>query len=132
MKCRYCNIALSPLRSLEDGEFCCDGHRQAYQQQLAVLDKVSSAPPPDSLLSLHFTIPSAAREVPQPPSVAAPLTSKLATQGPVAALRRPSAQRNLPFAQRPMPLTFHRKPAAPGSQTNPVAVEPQFAGAPLL
>jgi hypothetical protein len=30
MKCRYCNIALAPLRTLTDGEFCCDEHRQAY------------------------------------------------------------------------------------------------------
>jgi len=31
MKCRYCNVALAPLRSLTDGEFCCDEHRQAFQ-----------------------------------------------------------------------------------------------------
>ena len=30
MKCRYCNIALAPLRTLTDGEFCCDEHRQAH------------------------------------------------------------------------------------------------------
>jgi len=30
MKCRYCNVALAPLRTLTDGEFCCDEHRQAY------------------------------------------------------------------------------------------------------
>src|SRR5579864_7144884 len=31
MKCRYCNVALAPLRSLTDGEFCCDEHRQAFE-----------------------------------------------------------------------------------------------------
>ncbi len=31
MKCRYCNVALSPLRSLTDGEFCCDNHRRAFE-----------------------------------------------------------------------------------------------------
>jgi hypothetical protein len=37
MKCRYCNIALAPLRSLADGEFCCDHHRDAFQhRQVAV------------------------------------------------------------------------------------------------
>lgn len=30
MKCRYCNIALAPLRTLTDGEFCCDEHRKDY------------------------------------------------------------------------------------------------------
>jgi len=31
MTCRYCNHALSPLRSLIDGEFCSDGHRMAFE-----------------------------------------------------------------------------------------------------
>ena len=33
MRCRYCNIALAPLRSLADGEFCCDDHRVAFSAQ---------------------------------------------------------------------------------------------------
>jgi hypothetical protein len=32
MKCRYCNIALAPLRTLTDGEFCCDEHRIAFAE----------------------------------------------------------------------------------------------------
>jgi hypothetical protein len=35
MKCRYCNIALAPLRSIADGEFCCDYHRDAFSEQQA-------------------------------------------------------------------------------------------------
>ncbi len=31
MKCRYCNETLSPLRSLTDGEFCCDEHQIAFR-----------------------------------------------------------------------------------------------------
>jgi len=31
MKCRYCNVALAPLRSLTDGEFCSDSHRRAFE-----------------------------------------------------------------------------------------------------
>ena len=31
MKCRYCNNTLAPLRSLTDGEFCCDEHRMAFE-----------------------------------------------------------------------------------------------------
>ena len=33
MKCRYCNIALAPLRTLTDGEFCCDEHRVAFAER---------------------------------------------------------------------------------------------------
>jgi hypothetical protein len=32
MRCKYCNIALASPRSLADGEFCCDAHRQAYRE----------------------------------------------------------------------------------------------------
>jgi len=31
MTCKYCNCKLAPLRSLTDGEFCSDEHRQAFQ-----------------------------------------------------------------------------------------------------
>ena len=30
MTCKYCNGKLAPLRSLTDGEFCSDDHRQAF------------------------------------------------------------------------------------------------------
>ena len=33
MKCRYCNVVLAPLRSLTDGEFCSDEHRQTFYEQ---------------------------------------------------------------------------------------------------
>jgi hypothetical protein len=33
MRCRYCNTALAPSRSLVDGEFCCDDHRQAFENE---------------------------------------------------------------------------------------------------
>src|ERR1700722_965542 len=33
MRCRYCNTALAPSRSLVDGEFCCDDHRQAFDTE---------------------------------------------------------------------------------------------------
>lgn len=31
MKCRYCYKTLAPLRSLTDGQFCCDEHRSAFE-----------------------------------------------------------------------------------------------------
>ncbi len=44
MRCRYCNIALAPLRSLADGEFCCDDHRHAFEQQPAASPETISEP----------------------------------------------------------------------------------------
>ncbi len=44
MRCRYCNIALAPLRILADGEFCCDEHRVAFQQQQAAAPETISEP----------------------------------------------------------------------------------------
>jgi hypothetical protein len=53
MKCRYCNIALSPLRRLTDGEFCCDDHRHAFHEEQAARTEVPFTPPPQAgLLSL--------------------------------------------------------------------------------
>ncbi|MBZ5608028.1 MAG: hypothetical protein LAP38_07220 [Acidobacteriia bacterium] len=39
MKCRYCNATLAPLRSLIDGEFCCDEHRSSFREE-----QLSTAP----------------------------------------------------------------------------------------
>jgi hypothetical protein len=44
MKCRYCNIALAPLRSLTDGEFCCDDHRHAFHEEQAARTEVTLEP----------------------------------------------------------------------------------------
>lgn len=38
MTCKYCNGKLAPLRSLTDGEFCSDEHRQAYRDGLPPAD----------------------------------------------------------------------------------------------
>ena len=46
MRCRYCNIELAPLRSLADGEFCCDYHRDAFQKLQAVSPEVIPTPEP--------------------------------------------------------------------------------------
>jgi hypothetical protein len=52
MKCRYCNIALAPLRSLTDGEFCCDDHRHAFHEELAACTESRSNHLPKALFSL--------------------------------------------------------------------------------
>jgi hypothetical protein len=35
MRCRHCNVILAQSRGLIDGEFCCDHHRLAYEQERA-------------------------------------------------------------------------------------------------
>jgi hypothetical protein len=66
MKCRYCNVVLAPLRSLTDGEFCCDSHREMFRQQgeTAVLDP--TRPSANSLVDLHAALSGAGEGVPFP------------------------------------------------------------------
>src|SRR6266699_4712529 len=61
MKCRYCNIALAPLRSLTDGEFCCDEHRKAHSE-LKAGEAVSCPPPQGGLIPLVTRVESASPE----------------------------------------------------------------------
>jgi hypothetical protein len=43
MRCRYCNVALAPLRNLANDEFCCDEHRVAFhEEQVPVPDAPES------------------------------------------------------------------------------------------
>jgi hypothetical protein len=53
MKCRYCNIALAPLRSLTDNEFCCDDHRHAF----AAKQIFDAQPPPLNPEPVYETAP---------------------------------------------------------------------------
>src|SRR5882724_10511081 len=71
MKCRYCNIALAPLRTLTDGEFCCDEHRVAHQELRS--GQALSAPPPEVGL-----IPVSAHLETAIPESAAPAQSEAA------------------------------------------------------
>src|ERR1700720_295992 len=64
MKCRYCNVLLAPLRSLTDGEFCCDGHREAFREREEELAHLSSLPTGNSLVRLHVALTGAAADIP--------------------------------------------------------------------
>ncbi len=67
MKCRYCNIALAPLRSLTDGEFCCDDHRHAFHEELAACTEVSLEPPAQgALFPLSISLSEASGSPPAP------------------------------------------------------------------
>jgi hypothetical protein len=64
MKCRYCNVVLAPLRSLTDGEFCCDDHRETFQQLDKEIVRLSSLPAGDSLVRLHVALSGTAADIP--------------------------------------------------------------------
>ena len=53
MLCRLCNAKLAPLRSLTDGEFCCDEHRQSFFEEQARIDSVVAVPAQSKLISLE-------------------------------------------------------------------------------
>jgi hypothetical protein len=64
MKCRYCSVVLAPLRSLTDGEFCCDDHREAFRNLDQEIVRLSSLPRAESLVRLHVALSGAAAEIP--------------------------------------------------------------------
>src|SRR5882724_5853762 len=64
MKCRYCSVVLAPLRSLTDGEFCCDSHREMFRQQGEAAPSASPVPRSDSLVHLHVAISGADTGIP--------------------------------------------------------------------
>ncbi len=64
MKCRFCNVVLAPLRSLTDGEFCCDDHREAYRNLDQEIIRLSSLPRADALIRLHVALSGAAADIP--------------------------------------------------------------------
>ena len=75
MKCRYCNTALAPMRTITDGEFCCDGHRTAFSAENTAASEpvvpVRPAEPEVSaavrMLRLKFSTPLASAPPPPPP-----------------------------------------------------------------
>lgn len=73
MKCRYCNVVLAPLRSLTDGEFCCDSHREMFRQQAEAAVPDPAAPSANSLVHLHVAISGAYEGMPtRSPDVSTP------------------------------------------------------------
>jgi hypothetical protein len=53
MKCLYCNVTLEPLRSLTDGAFCCDGHRDAHRAEEAADQAFLAAAAEQGLMKLE-------------------------------------------------------------------------------
>ncbi len=72
MKCRYCNIALAPLRTLANGEFCSDEHRVAYAELGG--EEAVSPPPEGGLVPLNTKFENVSGQTPVPhPAYPTPL-----------------------------------------------------------
>jgi hypothetical protein len=110
MRCRYCNIALAPLRSLANDEFCCDEHRVAFVDEQAqqaalpeeipeplvpiapVAPKVSAEPRVSAalrMLRLRFAPP------PPPPPTAPPIALEAEPVSAESELELPTLQQSL-------------------------------------
>ena len=137
MKCRYCNIALAPLRSLTDGEFCCDEHRVAFTDRD---DAEAATPPPlaGSLLPLHAKLESATENLPAAhPSASAPLEFRpktMAAPAFSAPVEAPDTKNWLRLPGRLLALKFRSQlfNTASPRVAPPPAAEPKFPAAPVL
>jgi len=56
MTCKYCSRKLAPLRSLTDGEFCSDEHRQAYHEAHPPTDSPNFSLPEQPLATAFDTV----------------------------------------------------------------------------
>jgi hypothetical protein len=116
MKCRYCNIALAPLRSLTDGEFCCDDHRYAFHEEQAAPIEMSLEPPlQGALFPLTVTLPWESPDaLPAPIWKVEPKEFKAVVAKPASSLLSPwteSAEPDPPVWEQVLPLRFSAAPA---------------------
>jgi hypothetical protein len=136
MKCQYCNIALAPLRSLTDGEFCCDEHRAIFKE-LHGEGPISSAPPEGALVPLNLSLTGVDGETPAPhlkPPVPLELRPKtMAAPAFCAPVEAGGFTGWLRAADRLFALKFGTQLFnTPEQEIAPSTGEPQFAAAPVL
>jgi hypothetical protein len=122
--CKYCNNTLSPLRSLTDGEFCCDEHRQVYQREKSAQAEPQIA---QNLLPLAFRAGLAgAPEVPLasfPEDLGSYSLPEFPTAGALSA-----APAKLDPAQSLLRLGFDTRPAV--AAESPIVAFTESLGAP--
>jgi hypothetical protein len=134
MLCRLCNAKLAPLRSLTDGEFCCDEHRQSFYQEQARIDSVVAVPAQSKLISLHDTIagvaPELGKSVIHPDTTVFPLEVAVPS-GYTSGAPSNDRRAGLPDATQLLPLYFEQHPASPGTR-DAAASEAKFPDEPNL
>jgi hypothetical protein len=114
MQCRLCNVTLAPLRSLTDGEFCCDDHRRIFFEERSRVERVGDNPGGNSLFCLHLAVTGAAPEAVPPKQLAEtveflPPASLLCAVPP--AVVPPIEQGSLSDNKLLLPLYFEQHPA---------------------
>ncbi len=132
MRCRYCKVRLAPLRSLTDGEFCCDDHRHAYAQEHP--ESENSVPEPETtagLLELQTNLGPAESATPTAPALAA-LPAEF-TPDPVCVSSEVSLRQPLPEPDLLLPLdlaaqVFNTAEGLPWEAANGL----EFPGSPQL
>ncbi len=136
MKCRYCNIALAPLRTLTDGEFCCDEHRVAHRE-LGGGEAVSAPPPEGGLIPLAARLETANSESAVPSqSEAAPIEFRPKTMA-APAFCSPAEAHGLKswlhLPDRLLALKFGAQLFnTPSTKVTPSSGTAEFAATPLL
>ena len=137
MKCRYCNIALAPLRTLTDGEFCCDEHRVAHRELSGGPQGVSSPPPEGGLIPLATRLERATPETAAPAqSEAAPVEFRPKTMA-APAFSSPVEARGgkswLRLQEGLLALKFGSQLFnTPSKKVTPPAGATEFSAAPIL
>jgi hypothetical protein len=129
MLCRLCNTKLAPLRSLTDGEFCCDEHRQSFYEEQAKIDAVVDIPAGSSLLTLQGV--GGAAPPSGPTGATEPATFQLEVAVPSGA---PSSGKIAGLAETDqlLPLYFEQTPATPAAADDGASTEQAFANQPVL
>jgi hypothetical protein len=137
MKCQYCNIALAPLRSLTDGEFCCDEHRVAFAERREE-EAIAPLPLESSLIPLHAKLESVSAAIPEAhPSQSVPLEFRPKTMAAPAFSAPPEPPESktwLGLPGRLLALKFRNQlfNTADSRVAKPGAGDPKFPAAPVL
>jgi hypothetical protein len=134
MKCRYCNIALAPLRTLTDGEFCSDEHRIAFNE---LGGEEAGSPPEGGLVPFSTRFEGVVGERPaphlkqpiplefRPKTMAAPAFSAPVEAG--------DAKKWFGFGERLLSLKFRTQVFnTPSRRVAQPKAEPQFPAVPVL
>src|SRR5580698_1937223 len=135
MKCRYCNVALAPLRTLTDGEFCCDEHRVAFAELGG--DEAASPPPEGGLVPLGAKFEGVAGATPAPhlkPPVPLEFRPKtMAAPAFSAPVESAETKKWFGLPERLLSLKFGTQLFnTPAKRVAPPAAEPQFQAKPVL
>jgi hypothetical protein len=129
MRCRYCNIALAPMRSLADGEFCCDDHRARFREPARIPEAVPEPEVPVARVEPQPEVPAALQMIRlkfTPPRTSPPLSPTEVQPAVAPAEIAFSKAPELPEAPPPV-LAQTVELAAATPEPEVAAIEPEIA-----